>query len=160
MQGNLTWTIKLLHVAVEGNIQHLVFGNDAISSTQAMVLHFLYSLDNSESYAANLCSVMGISSVTISTALKDLRKKGYLKVFADAADDRRKKIVLTPKAFGAQKAIEKHLQMQQALLCRNIPAEHLLWLENDLQTMIQNTKTQRQEESTYAENASGADKAI
>lgn len=160
MQGNLTWTIKLLHVAIEGNIQHLVFGDDDISSTQAMVLHFLYSLDRSESYAANLCSVMGISSVTISTALKGLRKKGYLKVFADAADDRRKKIVLTPKAFGVQKAIENHLQKQQALLCRNIPAEHLLWLEDDLKTMIQNMKTQRQEDLTYAENASGAGKAI
>lgn len=152
MQGNLMWTVKLLHVAIERNIQQQAHEND-ISLTQAMILHLLYSLDSSTGYAVNLCNTLGISHASMSTALKALKKKGYLKITADSSDDRKKMLILTEKAYSVQQTIACSLQNQQEHLCENIPTEHLLWLEEDLNIMIgnlKNEKEEKQEEQSHA----------
>ena len=161
MQGNLMWTVKRLYVAIEQMLPFKRY-NSNLSLTQEMILHLLYSLDGSSGYAANLSNSLGISKATMSAALKSLKQKGYLEIAGDAVDDRKKQLVLTGKARCIEQSISMELQKQQALLCRNIPAEHLKWLEDDLKIMIRNLKNtkEEQEESSYAENTSGAGKTI
>ena len=161
MQGNLMWTVKLLHVAIDRLFP--INGHETdLSLTQAMILRLLYSLDGSGRYAVNLCDSLGISHATMSSALKALKRKGYLEIVGDAADDRRKLLVLTEKARCMEQSISLELQKQQMLLCRNIPSEHLQWLEEDLKIMIQNLKNEKtgQEEPSYAENTSITGKTI
>lgn len=152
MRGNLVWTVKLLYVSNENYI-HSQANNGDISLTQAMILRLLYSLDGSEVYAVDLHNALRISKASVSSAIKMLKKNGYLKITVDSSDDRKKKLVLTEKAYSVQDTIAYSLQKQQELLCQNIPADHLPWLEEDLNIMISNLKNKKiagQEEQFYA----------
>lgn len=63
-------------------------------------------------------------------------------------DDRKKQLVLTPKAYAIEKQINAGLEEQQKRLCREISKEHLEILENGLRAMVVNLKqeTQRRKE--------------
>ena len=125
-----------------------------------MILHFLFTLDSSKAYAVNLHTALGISKSSVSSTLKSLKRKGYLEIISDASDDRKKKLILTDKANRMRESIDHKLQMQQEQISREIPSEHLLWIEKDLNTMINNLKKQEQEGQSYAQNASGSGEAI
>lgn len=152
MYGNLMWTVRQTYVSIEQYI-HSQFNNSDIFLTQVMILHHLFSLENTDMYAVNLHNALGISKSSISSALKALKKNGYLKITADPSDDRKKILCLTDKAYAMQDTMACELQKQQELLCRNIPDERLTRLEEDLNIMIGNLKNKKkgkQEEDTYA----------
>ena len=55
-------------------------------------------------------------------------------------DDRKKQILLTPKAREIEKKINENLLEQQAQLCRGIPEQQLVIFSDVLRAMIRNVK--------------------
>ena len=139
LQWNFIWTLKQLNLSLEQYGRRLMKDMD-LSPTQGMVLHYLLTHKEQSVYAVDLHTILGISKSSISSTLKMLRKKGYLKMEENPSDDRKKKIVLTSKAYHVENIINANLQRQQRRLYREISDQHVRWLEEDLNTMLYNIK--------------------
>lgn len=141
MQGNLMWTLKQLHLYLEqyGRLQMKAID---ISPAQGIVLQYLLSQKSQAMYAVDLHAALGISKSTISSTLRGLKQKGYLIMTENPADDRKKQIVLTDKAFDMKKTIDASLQEQQKQLCKAISPQRLKWLEDDLTIMLTNIRNE------------------
>lgn len=141
MQGNLVWTLKQLHLSLEQYGKFQMKEMD-ISPTQGAVLQYLLSQKNRTAYAVDLHAALGLSKSTISSTLRVLKQKGYVMMTENPADDRKKQIILTEKAFDMEKTIEASLQEQQDRLCKEIPPQRLKRLEDDLAIMLENIKNE------------------
>ena len=139
MQKNLMWTLKQLHLSLEqyGKIQ---LEDMELSPPQCILLHYLLSHKGQDIYGVDLHATLGISKSSVSSTLKALRQKGYLRMKEDPLDDRKKQIVLTEKAYDAEQLIQASLLAQQKRLCHEIPKQRLEWLEEDLDQMLCNLK--------------------
>ena len=84
-----------------------------LSPTQEVLLHYLLTHCQQDIYGTDLQAVLGISKSSVSAALKALRQNGYLTLQDDPRDDRKKQIILTGKAYGAEQAIREGLKLQQ-----------------------------------------------
>lgn len=135
----IVWLIKQLHTALEQSGRE-VLEQYGLTSSQGLLLDYLLTQKGAVLYATDLHLKSGISKSAISCALKELRKKGYLELTTEPADDRKKRIVLTDKARRAERQIEASLKKKQACLCREIPEPELQILENSLRTMLANLK--------------------
>lgn len=147
MENNLVLLLRQLSLSLKQ------YGRDQmksleISPSQTLVLDYLFSRRGHAIYATELHEKFGISKSAISSTLKGLRQKGYLEMESNPEDDRKKQLVLTPKAYAIEKQINAGLEEQQKRLCREIPKEHLEILENGLRTMVVNLKreTKRRKE--------------
>ncbi len=111
-----------------------------ISPTQGIALDYLLSQQGRTRYASQLHHDFGISKPAISATLKGLKKKGYVETAVNPEDDRKKQILLTPKAREIEKKINENLLEQQAQLCRGIPEQQLVIFSDVLRAMIRNVK--------------------
>lgn len=147
MQKNLIWTLKLLHVSLEqfGKMQ---MQDIDLSPTQGIILHYLLTNKDREIYGVNLYTSLGISKSSVSSTLKALKQKGYLRLEGNPMDDRKKKIILTDKAYDMESLIHTNLIAQQEKLCQKIPKQRIKWLEEDLDQMIRNLKAETDQEET------------
>lgn len=84
----------------------------------------------------------GVSKSAISSTLKNLQEKGYLKERRHPEDDRKKQIILTDKAYALKAQLDQELAEQQACLCEGIPPQRLAALENELHSMLHNVRQQ------------------
>lgn len=141
MQRNLMWTLKQLHLSLEQYGKAQMKELD-LSLTQGIVLHYLLAHEDQAIYAVDLHATLGISKSSVSSALKSLKQKGYLRMAENPKDDRKKRIVLTDKAHHAERAIEASLARQQERLLKAIPDQHLKWLEDDLNLMLSHVNRQ------------------
>lgn len=139
MQNNLMWTLKQLNLSMEQYGREQMKDMD-ISPTQGIVLHYLLTQKGQVVYAVDLHTVLGISKSSVSSTLKSLKQKGYLTMEGNPTDDRKKRIVLSTKAYDIERTIDTSLQEQQKRLCREIPPQRLKWLEDDLTIMLGNIK--------------------
>lgn len=135
------WTLKQLHLSLEQYGKFQMKEMD-ISPTQGAVLQYLLSQKNRTAYAVDLHAALGLSKSTISSTLRVLKQKGYVMMTENPADDRKKQIILTEKAFDMEKTIEASLQEQQDRLCKEIPPQRLKRLEDDLAIMLENIKNE------------------
>lgn len=147
MDTNLLWTLKQLQLALDQSDRVRMETMD-LSSNQGIVLYYLLTHAGQATYAVDLHAGLGMSKSSLSAILKALRQKGYLRVQDNPADDRKKRIVLTDKAYSARKDIEASLQKQQKRLYRSIPEQHLEWMQTDLNIMLANAKKQPEQEDT------------
>lgn len=147
MQQNVMWTLKQLYLTLE---QHgkLQLKNIDLSPTQGVVLHYLLAHKEQDIYGVDLHTTLGISKSSISSTLKALKQKGYLKMKVNPLDDRKKQIVLTEKAYKAQQLIDSGLIEQQKILCKEIPEKRLELLEKDLDKMLCNLKREIEQEAS------------
>ena len=140
MQRNLMWTLKQLHLTLEqyGKIQ---MRDMDLSPTQGILLHYLLTHKGQVIYGIDLHTALGISKASVSTTLKALKQKGYLKKMKEnPSDDRKKQIVLTKKAYDTERLIHASLLSQRRRLCQEIPKQRLEWLGEDLDQMLCNLK--------------------
>lgn len=137
MQRNLMWTLKRLHLALEqyGKIQ---MQDMDLTPTQSIMLYYLLMHKGQDIYGVDLHTTLGISKSSVSSTLKALKQKGYLRMKENPLDDRKKQIVLTEKACDTEKVIHSKLLAQQKRLCQEIPKQRIQWLEEDLNQMLCN----------------------
>lgn len=147
MQQNVMWTLKQLYLALEQQGK-LRLKNIDLSPTQGVVLHYLLTHKEQDIYGVDLHTILGISKSSISSTLKALKQKGYLKMKVNPLDDRKKQIVLTDKAYNAQQIIDSGLIEQEKILCKEIPEQRLEFLEKDLDKMLCNLKSEIEQEES------------
>lgn len=147
MQQNVMWTLKQLYLALEQQGK-LRLKNIDLSPTQGVVLHYLLTHKEQDIYGVDLHTILGISKSSISSTLKALKQKGYLKMKVNPLDDRKKQIVLTDKAYNAQQLIDSGLIEQEKILCKEIPEHRLEFLEKDLDKMLCNLKSEIEQEES------------
>lgn len=136
--------LKQLKVALEQYRKENMDDLD-ITPSQCFMLRYLMTLDCSRTCAADIFKVLGISRVSVSVNLNNLRKKGYLTMEEDFRDERRKRITLTKKAWQMQGEIERILKKREDCLCEGIPQEDLKLFEDVLNRMILNLKKKSSE---------------
>lgn len=127
-------------------------GNLDMTSAQSMVLAYLLLQKKEEYCLTEVCTELGLTKATVSVMLKALREKGYVKMDADPGDDRRKRILLTGRAYEAETEIENHLKKRGDRMFQGITVQELENLEKTLDKMIGNLKStaensQREEEA-------------
>ena len=159
MQRKLIWLFKQLSLSLEqyGRVQLEDIG---LSPTQGIVLNDLFAHKGQIVYSVDLHHTLGLSKATVSSTLKSLKQKGYLELMESPADDRKKQILLTSKAYELEKTIDRRLSEQQENLCRSIPMQHLECMERDLHTMLGNLRERQDWGNRYDKNTSGAGEGI
>lgn len=92
MSRNMIWTLKQIHLAIEqyGKMQ---MQHTDLTPTQAALLYYLLTHREQEAYGIQLHATLGISKSSISSTLKLLRKKGYLRMREEPSDDRKKQML-------------------------------------------------------------------
>lgn len=138
-EGNIVRLIKLINNCMNQYGKETMKDWD-ITPPQILMLYYLLNQQEEESYATDIHMKFNISKATISATLKKLRQNGYLKLMTDPADDRRKHIVLTDKAYRCHAHIEESLQQSQARLFRGVSQEDLDIMEKNLAIMAANIK--------------------
>lgn len=111
-----------------------------ITPTQSLLLYILLKEGKDGICSSDICAESGLSRATVSGMLKLLRKNGYVTMECTPEDERRKKIVLTEKAYAIQDDVEQELKRQGQVLCRGISEHDLLFLEDILQKMNYNLR--------------------
>lgn len=113
-----------------------------LTPAQATLLYYLLTHQAQGNCGVQLHARLGISKSSISSTLKVLRQKGYLCMEKSPSDDRKKQILLAPKAYNAEQSIRAGLLAQENLLCRQIPEQRLGLLAEDLEQMLRNVKAE------------------
>lgn len=109
-----------------------------MSPAQALILSYLLARKDSLPLAANMQESLGISRATISMHLKKLRQLGYIQTEIVSADNRKKEIILTQKAYDIEDKLKALQARQEKCLERGIPKMYMDKLEENLQTMLSN----------------------
>lgn len=81
---------------------------------------------------------VGFTRSSISRTLKELRKNGYVKMKMDKDDNRKKHIVLTPKAHAAEGIVKDYIENLNDCLVQEIPEHRLEGIESALRTILDN----------------------
>ena len=139
MQDNLIWILKQVSLSLDQYTKDEM-RNMELSPSQGIMLQYLLTCERQDVCSTDLHRVLGISKASVSSTLKILRQKGYLKMEGNTRDDRKKTIILTQKAYDAQQQICESLARQEQYLCRRIPTQRVKWLEEDLDQMLCNLK--------------------
>lgn len=139
MERNLMWILKQLHLSIEQDGKNQMRDMD-LSPTQGIVLYYLLANKGEDLYGMDLHALLGLSKSSVSSTLKSLKQKGYLTTQGNPMDDRKKRIILTQKAYDAEQMLYEHLLAQQERLCSGIPEQHIHWMEQDLDQMMLNLK--------------------
>ncbi len=138
-EHNLLLMFKQLSISLEqyqkSNMQSL-----DLSPAQALILSYLLTRKESLPVAANMHEELGISRATISLHLKKLRQLGYIQTEVVSADNRKKEIILTQKAYNIEEELKSLRTQQEECLGRGIPEKYMDKLEENLQTMLSNIR--------------------
>lgn len=114
-----------------------------VSLSQLLLLDQLFVMEQEqEIFSRELGRRAGLSRATVSHMLKRLKRNGYLEMTPDEKDNRRKRIVLTPKAHRARRQVQRVMRRLSACLCRGIPEEELSRTKDTLQRMLQNLQSE------------------
>lgn len=138
---NMIWLIKQLNISLD-QYGRETRKAEALTPSESFVLSFLLFHKEQELCATDIHLKFGLSKASVSSVLKSLRQKGYLERKTAPGDDRRKQIVLTTKAFEAEKQVTEILKIRQSCLCRGIPEKNLDIVEDSLKKMILNLRKQ------------------
>lgn len=145
MDSNIEALVRQLYVALIQNGKE--FGGELdVTPAQSVLLGYLLASSKQEICLTEISAEAGISKASVSAMLKILREKGYLSMKAVSGDDRKKKIVLTERAYQLQDTIEKSLKERSEGICEGISKQELAIAEHVLQKMILNLKRKREKD--------------
>ena len=114
-----------------------------LSFSQMCLLAELFELNEREECPMSLSLLareIGFSKATICSTLKGLRKSGYVKMWTDDSDSRRKEIALTEKAFSVRSEVNDYISTLNGRLFSGIPEGDLQSLKNSLHIILRNAK--------------------
>ncbi len=143
IEDDIIWELKQLDIFLE-QCRRRKLEVDDITPTQGYMLRYLLQRKGDELYATDIHGVFGISKASISAVLKKLKEKGYLEMSADEKDDRKKKIILTQKAYLAECRIQEIIRQENARLCRGMTKQELEALDRGLKIMLVNMKQEKE----------------
>lgn len=140
-EKNIVWLLKQLNLLVEQYArEHMRVRN--ITLAQWYMLNFLLLEDGNEIFATDIHLKFGISKASVSTVLKGMKQQGYLEMVGDPRDDRRKKLILTEKAYSVREEVREDIRKQEESLCRGLSEEQREQLREYLGIMTVNLKSE------------------
>lgn len=140
LDGNILLMLRQVDICLS------LYGNGKleemeITPAQALMLYEMFSIEENQSlYATDLCVRIGFSRSTVSSTLKQLRKKGFVRMSMDAKDNRKKPIVLTEKACEKEAAVKQYMDDLTRCLCRGIPRHDLDCMKQTLKIFLANVQ--------------------
>lgn len=135
--GNLLLTLRQINICLSlYEVEKLAASEMTFS--QAFLLNEIFSMDSSCVCSTELCERVGFTRSSISRTLKELRKNGYIKMKMDEGDNRKKHIVLTPKAYDAESTVKSYIANLNDCLVQDIPKHCLKGIESTLRTILDN----------------------
>lgn len=111
-----------------------------MTPAQSMVLSYMLSRGKREYCQTELCGEVGLSRATMSVVIKALCGRGYLRMELDPADIRKKKLLLTDRAFEAREEIEECLKERTNCMFQGISVPEREILEKALAQMAENLR--------------------
>lgn len=115
-----------------------------LSLAQIYLLGELFQLERTGRESLSLSALSrenGFSKATVCATLKKLRKGGFVRMQTDDADNRRKEISLTRRAWQLESCITQYISALDRTLCAGISSNDLETTEQSLQVILQNTKS-------------------
>ncbi len=134
---DIIWLLKETGLALTRCDRELLRIGDLTPAENHLLGYFL-GHENLDLCATDLHLIFGISKPTVSALLKSLKKKGYLQIETLPQDERKKRILLTAKAYGIREQIKMALHARQESLCRGISAQEVAFLKQILEKLIAN----------------------
>lgn len=107
-----------------------------LTPAQCVMLEHLLSCKKQTIYFSEVFEKSGITRASISSLLKTLKEKGYLFTEADLNDCRKKRIVLTEKAYETQESLKRSLRKKEACILEGISEEEFIAFEKTLEKMV------------------------
>ena len=135
--GNLLLTLRQINICL-GLYESEKLVASEMTFAQAFLLNEIFTTDSSCICSTGLCERVGFTRSSISRTLKELRKNGYIKMEMDEDDNRKKHIILTPKAYAAEGLVRNYIENLNGCLVQKIPKHSLEGLENGLRTILVN----------------------
>lgn len=138
-EKNLLLTLRQINICLN------IYENEKLAASemtfaQAFLLNEIFSMDSSCVNSTELCERIGFTRSSISRTLKDLRKNGYVKMRLDKSDNRKKHIILTPKAYAAEGIVKDYIDSLNDCLVQEIPEHNLSGIESALRTILANVQ--------------------
>ncbi len=156
---SLLWTIRQLEIVLE-QYDKMRDDRSGLSFTQQTILGYLYRQGERPVYAVHLHRQTGLSKAAISAQLRQLKKKGYLETLPEQADERKKRLMLTPLAKRAKADILASLRQNEIKLFADIPEEQLRRTEETLQKMTDGIRRQMERSALHDQDPASTGKAI
>lgn len=138
-EKNLLLTLRQINICLN------IYENEKLAASemtfaQAFLLNEIFSMDSSCVNSTELCERIGFTRSSISRTLKELRKNGYVKMRLDKSDNRKKHIILTPKAYAAEGIVKDYIDSLNDCLVQEIPEHNLSGIESALRTILANVQ--------------------
>ncbi len=139
MSTELIPLLRQLNLQLEqcGRVQMQPLG---LSTSEGLTLCYLLRHSESDLCAAQLHERLGVSKAALSATLKSLCRKGYLETAVFPDDDRKKRILLTPRAQQLRHRVEEQMTGHSIALCRGIPPGELDAAERVLVALLHNLR--------------------
>lgn len=135
--GNLLLTLRRINICL-GLYESEKLAESEMTFAQAFLLNEIFSMDPACVCSTELCERVGFTRSSISRTLKELRKNGYVKMKMDKDDNRKKHIILTPKAYAAEGIVRDYISNLNDCLVHEIPEHRLKGIESALRTILDN----------------------
>ena len=135
--GNLLLTLRQINICLSLYESEKLAASE-MTFAQAFLLNEIFSMDSPCVCSTELCERAGFTRSSISRTLKELRKNGYVKMKMDKDDNRKKPIVLTPKAYAAESIVKDYIGNLNDCLVQEIPKHRLEGIESALHTILDN----------------------
>lgn len=127
-----------------------------ITPAQSHMLNYLLKFPEQTYSATDIRLDTGVSKAAISSSLKGLKQKGYITIRQVPEDERKKEILLTPKALDIRRRVDEHMRRRECL-CRGISREELETMEDGLEKIVDNMKQEHIRRNSYDTNTDGTD---
>ena len=112
--------------------------DSGMTFAQVFLLNEIFSMDTPCVCSTELCERVGFARSSISRTLKELRKNGYVRMRMDQTDNRKKRVLLTPKAYAVKESVQEYIENLNHCLVREIPEGSLEGIESTLRTILDN----------------------
>ena len=142
-QNYVVMLLRRVSNALPGDTEKLPDEISELSFGQIYLLGELFALEREgrESMSLSVLSrKTGFSKATVCATLKKLRNGGFVNMQMDDADNRRKPITLTQRAWDAQPSVTQYISALDRALCAGISSKDRETMERSLQVILHNTK--------------------
>ena len=143
MQKGVIALLRQVSSSLPGETEKLPKEISELSLAQIYLLGGLFELERAGREPLSLSALSreaGFSKATVCATLKKLRKAGFVQMQMDDADNRRKEITLTQRAWQVEPCITQYISALDRALCAGISPNDLKTTEQSLQVILQNAK--------------------
>lgn len=142
-QNDLVKLLRQISSSLPGDAGTVPQEMSGLSFAQIYLLGELFELERTGREPLSLSVLSretGFSKATVCATLKKLRKGGLIRTQMDDADNRRKEITLTQRAWDVEESITQYISALDRALCAGISSTDLGTMMQSLRVILQNAR--------------------